>query len=124
MGVLLIDNKDENIYFDINFWHWRAIVEEIKRLKVIPENLVDGLHEQYCGNGLNIEQCCKVADALQKRIYNLKNTERILFNGEITEEPDTYEFYRDEVEKNYSTNKEVMEKFIEFLKKCNGFELF
>lgn len=38
MGVTLFDQKTDYIVFDVNFWHWRAIVEAIRTLGVLSES--------------------------------------------------------------------------------------
>ena len=125
MGIDLFDKETNDICFSINFWHWRAIVEEIRRLNLFSEELVDSLHESYCNNGLNKEECLLVAQTLNETIIpKLSDTERILFNGERTEEPDDCVFHKVDVEKNYSTNKKVLVEFVECLERCNGFEVF
>ncbi|WP_020406198.1 hypothetical protein [Hahella ganghwensis] len=125
MGISLFDKETEDICFSINFWHWRAIVEEIRRLNLFSDALVDSLHEAYCNNGLSKEECSLVAQTLRAQVIpKLSETERILLNGERTEEPDDGEFHREQIEKNYSTNKAVLLKFVECLESCNGFEIF
>ena len=124
MGTDLFDKQTEDICFSINSWHWRAIVEEIRRQKILPEEIVDGLNEPYCENGLTVEQCRLVASTLRAKVISkLSNTERILLDGSRTEIPDDYVFYEVEWEKNYSTDKSTLENFVECLETCNGFEV-
>jgi hypothetical protein len=126
MGIDLLDKQTEDTCFSINFWHWRAIVEEIRRQRIIPEEIVDGLHEPYCGNGLTVEQCRLVASVLREKVISKlsdSDTERILLDGNRTKVPDDYLFHKVELEKNYSTDKSTLSKFVECLETCNGFEV-
>ncbi|MBE9102614.1 hypothetical protein IQ267_24540 [filamentous cyanobacterium LEGE 07170] len=109
--------------FDVIFWDWRAIVEEIRRLDVLPSEVIDGLHQPFCGNGLTKEQCTVVADALEKRARCLSQEGRILLNGTRTTESDDFVFYKVRQEQNYSTNRAVIEKFIEYLRVSKGFRV-
>lgn len=125
MGISLIDNNSKDIIFDINFWHWRAIVEEIRRQDILSNEIVDGLHEPFCGNGLNKQQCCDVYKKLMMDVIpKLSDNQRILIDGERTYEKDDFVFHREEVEKNYSTNKQVLAKFCKSIENCNGFEVY
>src|SRR5262245_49650498 len=49
MGMTLFDQKTDAVVFDVNFWHWRAIVEAVRSLGVVPEARVDALHDQFAG---------------------------------------------------------------------------
>src|SRR5215831_18009927 len=69
MGISLFDRKTGGEpAFDINFWHWRAIVEAIRSTRTLTDAQVDGLHEPFCGNGLTIEQARNVATALKSKV--------------------------------------------------------
>lgn len=124
MGIDLFDKQTENICFSINYWHWRAIVEEIRRQRIIPKEIVDGLHKPYCDNGFTVEQCRLVASVLRKKVISkLSDTERILLDGNRTKVPDDYSFHKVELEKNYSTDKSTLIKFVECLETCHGFKV-
>ena len=124
MSIDLFDKQTEEICFSINSWQWKAIVEEIRRQRIISEEIIDGLHQSYCENGLTIEQCRLVASVLREKVIaKLSGTERILLDGTRTNVPDDYIFHRVEVEKNYSTSKLALTKFVECLETCNGFEV-
>lgn len=68
MGVSLLDRKTSEFVFDINFWHYRAIVEAIRSLEVLPEEKVDSLHESWQNNGLTTEEARLVAAAIRERL--------------------------------------------------------
>ena len=122
MGIAICDIQTNEVCFSINFWHWRAIVEEVRRLNLLPEKTVDGLHEPWCGNGLSKEQCHQVAMILkEKTIPTLEDAQRILIDGQRTTQPDDGKLYKDEIGKNYSTNKEVLLEFADAIEACNGF---
>lgn len=124
MTVMLIEEETDDVVFDVNFWHWRAIVEEIRRTKILKDETVDRLHQPFCGNGLNKDECKKISEYLKSIVIpELESDDRILLDGERTKEPWTGEFHREEPEKNYSTDKKVLLKFVEAIEQCNGFEV-
>lgn len=124
MGIDLFDKDSHEICFSINFWHWRAIVEIVRREAILPEETVDGLHSPFCGNGFTAEECRLVGDHLKKYVIpGLSDEERILLDGTRTDEPDDFVFHKVDMEKNYSTNKAVLLRFIQCLEDCQGFEV-
>lgn len=124
MGVTLFDRQTNASVFDVNFWHYRAIVEAIRLLGVLPSDKVDGLHESWQENGLTTEEARLVAAALRTRLLpTLGEDERLLLDGRRTTEPDDGTFYRDPADqsKNYSTNRAALERFAACCETCNGF---
>jgi hypothetical protein len=122
MGIMLLDGKSEGPSFSINFWHWRAIVEAVRRLDVLPPEKLDGLHEPFCGNGLTREEALLVADAIEEWLLPaLEPEQRLLLHGEITDEPDDGVMRKDEPERNYSTNRQSLVRFADFCRSCSGF---
>ena len=125
VGMTLFDQKTDAIAFDVNFWHWRAIVEAIRFLGVLLEARVDALHEQFVGE-LTAEEARAVAAAIRERLLpNLRKDERLLLDGRRTTEPDDGTLYRDPAEqhKNYSTDRRVLEEFARCCESCGGFRV-
>ena len=125
MGMTLFDQKSDAIVFDVNFWHWRAIVEAIRSLGVLPEKRVDALHEQFVGE-LMQEESRAVAAAIRERLLpTLADDERLLLDGRRTTEPDDGTFYRDPAEqhRNYNTNRRMLEEFAKCCETCSGFRV-
>ena len=121
---MLMDNVTDDVVFDINFWHYRAIVEAIRSLSVLPDEYVDRLHEPFTGSGLSKDECRIVAAELHARfILTLEQDERMLLDGTVTKELDDGVFHKadDDWQKNYSTNKKVLTAFVDAIQTCNGF---
>jgi len=122
MGITLLDEGEDGPHFSINFWHWRAIVEAVRRLDVLPPEKVDGLHEPFCANGLSAAEAQQVADAIEKRLLpSLEEGERLLLRGEHTTAPDEGTFHKTDVEQNYSTNRAALLLFVDFCRNTSGF---
>jgi hypothetical protein len=125
VGMTLFDQKTDAIVFDVNFWHWRAIVEAVRSLGVLPAGRVDALHDQFVGE-LTEDEARAVAAAIRERLLpTLRDGERLLLDGRRTSEPDDGTFYRDPAEqhKNYSTDRRVLEEFARSCESCGGFRV-
>ena len=125
MGMTLFDQKTNAIIFDTNFWHWRAIVEAVRALKVLPDSRVDPLHDAYIGE-LTESETRTIAKAIRERLLpTIMDGERLLLDGERTTEQDDGTMHYDPVEqhKNYSTNSIVLEEFANCCAACGGFRV-
>ncbi len=126
MGVSLFDRQTDEIVFDINFWHWRAIVEAVRSLEVLPDERVDALHELWQDTGLTAEEARRVAFAIRERLLpTLHPEERLLLDGTRTTAPDDGIFYTVPAERhrNYSTTPDVLERFAMCCETCGGFRV-
>jgi hypothetical protein len=133
MGITLFDRQTgDEPAFDINFWHWGAIVEAIRSTSVIPDALVDGLHEPFCDNGLTAEQARAVAAALRATIIlALGDKEWLGLDQSVsTSQTDgpvggfTAAMERGEdLSYLYQTNRAALESFANYCDTCNGFSV-
>ena len=125
MGVTLFDHETDQIIFDVNFWHWRAIVEVVRRLEILPVSRVDGMHQPFVGE-LSESEARLVASAIRERVLpTLTDDERVLLDGSRTTTPDDGTLYREPAEqhRNYSTTRAVLELFAECCATCHGFRI-
>jgi hypothetical protein len=125
VGMTLFDQKTDVIVFDTNFWHWRAIVEAVRALKVLPDSRVDPLHDQMVGE-LTESEARAVGIAIREQLLpTLKDGERLLLDGGRTTEPDDGTMHYDPAEqhKNYSTNRRMLEEFASCCAVCGGFRV-
>lgn len=124
MSFILFDNEDEKNDLQINDWSWHAIVEIIRRLDLLDEGTVDGLHQQWGENGLTHEEARLVASAIEDRVLpTLDDAEQILLDGQITKVPDNSVFHPVNTEKNYSTTYSAIRMFVDYCKSCSGFKI-
>jgi hypothetical protein len=123
MGVDLLDCATDEVVFSINYWHYRAIVEAIRRLDLLSDSKVDSLHEPCCGNGLSTDEARLVGEALRQRILPvLAVQDRLMLGGEITSLPDDTVFHcGEDLAQNYSTTAKAVLEFILCCETCNGF---
>lgn len=133
MGMTLFDRQTgHEPTLDINFWHWRAMVEAIRSTGAIPDALVDGLHEPFCGNGLTTEQARAVATALRTIVIPRLGAEDWLgldqsVSPKQSEGPIggfTAAMERGEdLSYLYQTNRAALESFAAYCDICNGFDV-
>ncbi|MEZ4310705.1 MAG: hypothetical protein R3F14_21900 [Polyangiaceae bacterium] len=97
-------------------------MEAVRALEVLPDDRASALHESYVGE-LTKEEARAVAAAIRERLLpTLAEGERLLLDGQRTTEPDDGTFYRGEdADKNYSTTRDVLERFAEYCESCDGF---
>jgi hypothetical protein len=123
MGVVLSDNGDADHDFSVNWWHWHAVVEAVRRTGVLPVDRVEGLHQAFVGE-LNAREAHAVGHAIRTRVCpTLGEGERLLVDGATATDPDEGVFYREprETQRNYGTNRTVLESFAAFCERCKGF---
>lgn len=121
---MLMDSETDDVVFDVNFWHYRAIVEAIQSLQILSVEYVARLHEPFTGAGLSKDECKIVSAQLRAKVLPaLEDEDRLLLDGTITKLPNDGVFYKSESEwhRNYSTNKKVLLDFITAIDDCNGF---
>ena len=133
MEISLFDRQTgDNPAFNINFWHWGAIVEAIRSTRTLPDAEVDGLHEPFCGNGLSAEQARIVAAALRAKVipalaanFWLGLDQSVSTNrnegpaGGFTAAAERGE----DLSYLYQTNRAALESFAEYCEICNGFDV-
>jgi hypothetical protein len=123
MGICLFDCKSNEIIFDTNFWNYRAIVEEVRRLGVFSDAKVDSLHESWCGNGLSTDEARTVASLMRSQLLpSIAEGQRLMLDGTRTTVPDDGKLHHGaEQASNYSTTADVLERFVKCCETCNGF---
>ncbi len=131
MSVILVDLQNRDHAFCVNWYGWRGIVEAVRRLEVVDEQTIDGLHEPFTGSGLNAAQAETVADAIEERLLPLLDEDDyLLVDGTITRTLPLKESqwiiiarqYRVDVA-SYYTSAASLRKFVAYCRSCSGFWL-
>jgi hypothetical protein len=103
----------------VNAWTWRPTLELLERSGVLDANTTELL-------GYNIavditgEQAQRIATFLDVYLESTPTGGRVLLDGSITTEPDTFEFYRDDVGRNYSATVVWLARFRDFCRTATG----
>lgn len=125
MGITLIDRSSEDHLLFISLRNWHAIVETVRRLRILPDAVVNGLHEPFCGNGLTREQAAAVADHLRLSVIPvLASDEHVLLDGKVTRQPQEVVLRADaDAARSYSTTRQALEEFATYCDGSEGFEV-
>jgi hypothetical protein len=98
---------------DVNAWNWRPTLELLKKSGTLDADTTEllGYHSDVELTG---EQAQRIATFLETYLANIPAGGRVLHDGLITTEPDTFEFHRDDLDRNYSATVEWLTCFREF----------
>lgn len=121
MGFHLKDPDDDSNLMFINFWHWRTIVEAVRRAAVFDAATIDRMHQQCTMFQLSRDQSQVMVQVIEDQLMpQLEENERLLLDGSVTEEEDDGTFHKVELERNYSTNLEVLRNVVAFCRSTRG----
>ncbi|MBN6054776.1 hypothetical protein JYK22_22755, partial [Nonomuraea sp. RK-328] len=98
---------------DVNAWNWRPTLELLEKSGTLDADTTELL-------GYNIdmevtgEQAQRIATFLEIYLANIPADGRVLLGGSITAEPDSFEFHRDDLDRNYSATVPWLTRFRDF----------
>ena len=106
----------------VNAWNWGVLHHLVERAGIFPDDL--WLPKRYNGGGaLDAGEVDRLAEFLAGEVVPLIGEgERMFFDGSTTDVPDDGTFYRAEEElwKNYSLTRAVLDGVIDFLRAAGG----
>jgi hypothetical protein len=121
MGYILKPANGDDLY--VNKWNWHPTVELIEKAGLISYDRADRLHYN-CGGDITGEEAVKIAEFLATYLASMTAGERLLTDGAVTSEPDTFEMFRGaDWNKNYSATFEWLVSFRDFCTRCQGFSV-
>jgi hypothetical protein len=124
MGFILTDLTDDAHCLNINAWNWRPIIGLIQSSGILTEETLEWMGYN-AGAQITAEEAGKIAAYLRENhLPFLKMGDRIKLDGTVTDSPDTYEFYREKLEKNYSVTFDSLTGFVNFCASCKGFSVY
>jgi hypothetical protein len=127
MSFTLHDLGTEGYEFNANVWNWKAALDVIKGLDIIPENKLRQMGYNAMGVKVDIEDARLIGQKLRDEILpKLEPDKRMFADGTVTAEPDDGTIYRDEDDqwRNYSINHDWVKDFSEFCIRSKGFQIF
>ena len=127
MSFTLHDLGSEGFEFNANVWNWKAALDVIKGLDVIPENKVRQMGYNAMGVRVDPEDAHLIGQKLRDEVLpKLEPNKRMFADGTVTDEPDDGTIHRDEDEqwRNYSIDHEWVKDFSEFCLRSKGFQIF
>jgi hypothetical protein len=127
MSFTLHDLGTEGYEFNANVWNWKAALDVIKGLDIIPENKLRQMGYNAMGVKVDIEDARLIGQKLRDEILpKLEPDKRMFADGTVTAEPDDGTIYRDEDDqwRNYSISHDWVKDFSEFCIRSKGFQIF
>jgi hypothetical protein len=127
MSFTLHDLSSEGFEFNANVWNWKAVLDVIKGLDIVPENKIRQMGYNAMGVKVDLEDAHLIGQKLRDEILpKLQPNKRMFADGTVTDEPDDGTIYRDEDEqwKNYSIDHVWVKDFSEFCLRSKGFQIF
>jgi hypothetical protein len=107
----------------VNKWNWHPTVELMARAGLITRERAEHLHYN-CGGEITADEALQIAGFLNSYVRSMSPGDRLLIDGKVTGEPDTFELHRGEDwDKNYSATLEWLQKFQDFCATCGGFSV-
>lgn len=127
MSFTLHDLGTEGSEFNANVWNWKAALDVIKSLDIIPENKIRQMGYNAMGVKVDLEDARLIGQKLRDEILpKLEPDKRMFADGTVTAEPDDGTIYRDEDDqwRNYSIGHDWVKDFSEFCLRSKGFQIF
>jgi hypothetical protein len=127
MSFTLHDLGTEGFEFNANVWNWKAALDVIKGLDIIPENKLRQMGYNAMGVRVDPEDAHLIGQKLRDEILpKLEPNKRMFADGTVTAEPDDGTIYRDEDDqwRNYSISHDWVKDFSEFCLRSKGFQIF
>ncbi len=118
MGFVLVPEQGETIF--VNAWNWRPTLELLRAHQVLDPEAIEMMGYQG-GYPVTAEEAKEIAVLLDRVLAQLGAGDRILHDLTVTDEPDTFEFYRDDLARNYSASAEWLAEFRDFCRAGVGF---
>jgi hypothetical protein len=108
----------------INGWNWRPTLELLHRTGILSEETLDLMSFNGGGGQATAEQAERIAEFLDGYLANLRPGDRVTLDGAVTAEPDTGEFHRDDLARNYSATYAWLGRFRDFCRSSGGFTVY
>ncbi|SEG67405.1 hypothetical protein SAMN05444920_103869 [Nonomuraea solani] len=97
----------------VNAWNWRPTLELLE-----SSGVVDAETAELLGYNISVdlsgEDAQRIATFLEGHLAAIPADGRVLLDGSVTTEPDTFAFHRDDLARNYSATAEWLARFRDF----------
>jgi hypothetical protein len=108
----------------VNGWNWRPTLELLHGSGILSEETLELMSFNGGGGAATPEQAERIAVFLDDHLAGLRPDERVTLDGAVTAEPDTGEFHRDDLARNYSATYAWLARFRDFCRSSGGFEVY
>jgi hypothetical protein len=97
----------------VNAWNWRPFLALLERHGVLDADTVEPLGYNTTVE-VTGEEADRIARFLDGYLPGVPGDGRVLLDGSVTTEPDTFELYRDDLDRNYSATAAVLARLRDF----------
>ncbi len=95
----------------INGWNWRPTLELLHRTAILSAQTLELM--SFTGGGQATSgEAERIAEFLDSYLAGLDPGDRVTFDGALTAQPDTGEFHRDDLARNYSATYEWLARYV------------
>ena len=129
MTFILVPKRGDAL--QINAWTWCPTLELLLRERLIGEELYERMGTQGAGGEVGAGLASRIADAIERRLGDMKPSERMLADLTVTDRPKakwviTPATRPDELDTNdiYSATYEWLTTFAKFCRGSGGFEVY
>lgn len=107
----------------VNVYVWRATLEVLRRAHLLDTGTLERAGFNFAGADVPAAAAARIATYLEGFLRGVDADSRVLLDGTVTREPDTYELYREDPARNYSAPVSWLGDFQEFCAASQGFEV-
>ncbi|MEV0379947.1 hypothetical protein [Nonomuraea sp. NPDC050643] len=106
---------------NVNAWNWRPTLELLESSGVLDADTAELLGYNILVE-LSGEDAQRIAAFLETYLATAPTGGRVMLDGSVTTEPDTFEFHREDLARNYAATVEWLTRFRDFcLTATDGF---
>jgi hypothetical protein len=108
----------------INGWNWRPTLELLHRTGILSEETLGLMSFNGGGGEVTPDEAERIAEFLDGYLARLGAGDRVTLDGSVTMEPDSGEFHRDDLARNYSATFAWLVQFRDFCRSSGGFQVY
>jgi hypothetical protein len=122
MSWRIHDLVDREKTFKVNAWNWRPTLEILKTFGILDEDRLERMQYNVTVT-VSLEEARGIAEQFERRFLSkMTPADRVRLDLTLTDEPDDFQIHDDDL-KNYGATEEWLQKFTDFCRSCNGFEI-
>jgi hypothetical protein len=108
----------------INGWNWRPTLELLHRTGILSDEALELMSFNGGGGEVTPDEAGRISEFLDGYLARLGPDDRVMLDGAVTTEPDTGEFHRDDLARNYSATFAWLVRFRDFCRSSGGFQVY
>lgn len=124
MRFELVNLADQSTAVRVNLWNWQPTVELIRHLGMIDDDRLKKMRSNACHVRVSAEEAHAIGEKLRREVCaRMQPGQRVTHDLRIMSESDGGEFEWENPESNYCATYEWLQKFVDFCRISQGFEV-